>query len=126
MPLRRRKPVNLLELRPKRNVPWELKEDGRAVLLVPRFRHPWLRSWLVPLLARPDFRVQLDPLGTSFWKHCDGATPVSEIARRMAGEFGCAAESLWERIGRFVARLQRDDLVLLAPPDADPGRAAGT
>ena len=121
MPGRCRRPANLLDLRPRQNVRWEAQEDGRAVLLVPRFRSPWLRSWLVPMLSKPDFRVRLDALGTSFWKHCDGATAVSEIARRMAGELGCDAESLWQRIAGFMARLEREELIVLTAPDQECG-----
>ena len=119
MPGRCRRPVNLLELRPKRNARWEALEDGRAVLYVPRFRSQWLRSWLVPMLANPDFRVRLDALGTSFWKHCDGTAAVSEIAERMGGEFGCDAGSLWERIAGFIARLEREELIVWTVPDRD-------
>ncbi len=108
------KQPNLLELRPQRNVEWETAEGGRAVLLVPRFRSRWLRAWLAPVLARSTFRVKLDELGTSFWRYCDGATPVGEIARRMALELGTEAEPLEDRIGRFVARLEHEGLVVFS------------
>ncbi len=111
------KQANLLELRPQRNVEWETAEGGRAVLFVPRFRNRWLRAWLEPVLARPSFRVKLDELGTSFWRYCDGVTPIGEIARRMALELGTDAEPLEDRIGRFVARLEREGLVVFSSPE---------
>ena len=126
MSARSQSPVNLLELRPQRKVRWEIGEDGRIVLYVPRLHHRWLRSWLEPMLARPEFRVRLDALGTSFWKNCDGATPVAEIARRMAGEFGCDTESLWERISHFVARLEREELLGLTAADEDASHSGET
>jgi len=108
--------ANLLELRPRRNAEWETAEGGRVVLLVPKFRNRRVRSWLVPLLARPDFRVKLDDLGTSFWRLCDGTMPISEIAERIAVEFGAEEEALWDRIARFVVKLEREGLLVLAAP----------
>ncbi len=108
------KAYNLLELKPRRNVEWETAAGGRAVLFVPRFRNRWLRTWLAPVLARPSFRVKLDELGTSFWLHCDGTTPIGEIARRMAMELDTDVEPLEDRIGRFVSRLEREGLVVFS------------
>ena len=108
------KEPNLLELKPRRNVEWETSAGGRAVLFVPRFRNRWLRAWLTRVLARPSFRVKLDELGTSFWQHCDGAAPISDIARKMAAELGTDAEPLEDRIGRFVARLEREGIVVFS------------
>ena len=114
-----RAPVNLLELKPRRNVEWEIEEGGRAVLLVPRFRSPLLRAWLLPLLARPDFRVKLDAMGTAFWQRCDGSTPVLKIAEEMAAQSGSDAEELIERLGRFLARLEREDFIVMAVQEGD-------
>jgi hypothetical protein len=72
-------------------------------------------------LRQPEFRVRLDALGTSFWKQCDGNTAVAEIARRMAGEVGCDAEAMWERIAGFLARLEREKLIVLTAPERDAG-----
>ncbi len=117
MKTHREEGTNLLELRPRRNAEWETAEGGRVVLLVPKFTNRWLRSWLVPLLARPDIRVKLDDLGTSFWRLCDGTTPISEIAERMAAEFGAEEVALWDRIARFVVKLEREGLLVLAAPE---------
>lgn len=114
-----RAPVNLLELKPRRNVEWEIEEGGRAVLLVPRFRSPLLRAWLLPLLARPDFRVKLDAMGTAFWQRCDGSTPVLKIAEEMAAQSGSDVEELIERLGRFLARLEREDFIVMAVQEGD-------
>ena len=104
--------IDLLQLRPRRNAEWETADSGRVVLLVPKFRSRWLRSWLVPLLAKPNFRVKLDDWGTFFWRQCDGTTPICEITGRMAAEFGADEEALWDRIARFVAKLEHEGLVV--------------
>ena len=104
-------PVNLLELRPRRNVEWEIDDGGRAVLLVPRFRSRWLRAWLLPLLAKPSFRIRLDAMGTAFWQRCDGSTPVLEIAEQMSAQSGSDVDDMIERLGRFLARLEREGFI---------------
>lgn len=104
-------PVNLLDLKPRRNLEWEVDDGGRAVLLVPKFRSRWLRAWLLPLLAKPSFRVRLDAMGTAFWQRCDGSTPVLEIAEQMSAQSGSDVDDMIERLGRFLARLEREDFV---------------
>ena len=89
------------------------------MLLVPRFRSPLLRAWLLPLLARPDFRVKLDAMGTAFWQRCDGSTPVLKIAEEMAAQSGSDVEELIERLGRFLARLEREDFIVMAVQEGD-------
>jgi Coenzyme PQQ synthesis protein D (PqqD) len=106
-----RAPANLLELKPRRNVEWVIEESGRAVLLVPKFRNPLLRSWLLPLLARPEFRVRLDAMGTAFWERCDGSTPVLKIAEEMSARSGSDVEDMIERLCYFLRKLEREDFV---------------
>jgi hypothetical protein len=105
--------ANLLELKPRRNLQWETAEGGGVVLLVPKFRNRWVVKWFVPMLAKPDIRVKLDAFGSFCWQQCDGNTMVRDIAERMAVHFGEPADSLVDRIGKFVATLARDKFVLL-------------
>jgi hypothetical protein len=107
------KTLNLLELRPLRSVDWEATEDGRVVLLVPKFRHPFLVKWLVPFLAKPNLRVKLDARGSFIWGLCDGSTPVREMVERLEDEFGDAAEPVYDRIGKFLRKLEREECVVI-------------
>ena len=122
-------PVNLLETRLTRRFQWEADSDGRAVVLVPKFRQTLLARWLLPFLARPNFRVRLDEFGTFVWRRCDGATPVSQIADEISAAFGERAEPLYERLGQFVRRLERDGLVEVilntSPPPSAGDRTPG-
>jgi hypothetical protein len=111
---RDRQPVNLLEMKPRRNVKWETGEGGRTVLLVPKFRNRMLRAWLLPLLAKPDFRVKLDATGTAFWQRCDGSTTVLEIADEMATCSGSDVDEMLERLSRFLARLEHEEFIVLS------------
>ncbi len=88
------------------------------MLLVPRFRSRLLRAWLLPLLGSPDFRFKLDAMGTAFWQRCDGSTTVLEIAEAMAAQSRTDVEEMLERLGRFVARLEHEEFIVM---DAQPG-----
>jgi hypothetical protein len=110
---RTKESVNLLELTPAQLVPWERGEGGTVVVLVPKFRHPWMVRWFVPRMKYPDFRVKLDTIGSFVWKMCDGTTTVGEMAERMATEFGDTAGSAHERIRKFLLTLEKSDLVNL-------------
>src|SRR5512147_1844477 len=74
--------LNLLELKPIRNVSWDGDAGGRVHLLAPRFGTSLL-SWLGVLLRRPTFRVRLDDFGSFVWLRCDGATTVQQIAEAL-------------------------------------------
>jgi len=113
--MKNREPANLLEMSLTRRFEWEAGPDGRAVVLVPKFRQPLLVRWLLPFLARPNFRVRFDDFGTFVWQRCDGTMPVSQIAEEIAAAFGERAEPLYERLGQFVRRLERDGLVEVTP-----------
>jgi len=116
MRFRKPEPVNLLELRPKRNAEWETTEDGLVVLLIPKFRNPFMVQWVLPMLAKQVFRVKLDAYGSFVWKQCDGETAVEELGERMKKEFGEAAEPVYERIGKFVNKLEHEDFLHVQRP----------
>lgn len=105
--------INLLGLRPSRNAEWEKGEEGRVVVLVPKFRNPFLARWLMPRLSKPYFRVKLDEYGSFLWKQCDGATTVASMAEKMKSRFGPAAEPVEERIGKFLNKLEHGELVVI-------------
>ena len=69
--------ANLWDLTPKRNAEWETTEEGKVVVLVPKFRNPFLVKWLLPYLSKPFFRIKLDDVGSAIWQQLDGGTPVS-------------------------------------------------
>ena len=106
-------PVNLLELKPSRNLEWEEGEGGLVVLLVPKFRNRYIVKWFVPMLAKPNVRVKLDTLGSAVWTQCDGETAVAGMGETMAKKFDEPLDSMYERVGKFIQRLARDRFLLL-------------
>jgi hypothetical protein len=104
-------PLNLLELKPMRNVSWETGNDELATLIYPKFRSPFLQKYLVPWLAKPSFRIKLDAYGSFIWQRCDGAPDVAIIAEEMLAKFGSHVEPVYERIGLFLRKLESDQFI---------------
>lgn len=104
--------LNLWELQPKRNAQWETTEEGKIVVLVPKFRNAILVKLILPYLAKPFFRIKLDAVGTVIWQHCDGVTPVSRIAEILKEQFGQEVDPVDARINHFLNQLERGDLVI--------------
>lgn len=105
--------MNLWELTPLRSAKWEISEDGKVVVLVPKFKNSFLVKWILPYLAKPFFRIKLDEIGSAIWQQCDGTTPVSAIAGSLKTTFGSAVEPVDERINKFINHLERGDLLTI-------------
>jgi hypothetical protein len=105
--------LNLLDLKPIRNTRSETNEEGLVTLFVPKFQDQWTVRWLIPLLAKPNIRLKLDRYGSYIWNACDGNTTVRDIGRKMGEQFGEDADSLYERIGLFIRRLDESQSLLI-------------
>ncbi len=105
--------TNLWELTPLRNAKWETTEEGKVVVLVPKFKNPFLVKWVLPHLAKPFFRIKLDEIGSLIWKQCDGATSISTIAESLKQTFGDAVDPVDARINKFLNHLERGDLLVV-------------
>jgi hypothetical protein len=110
--------INLLDVRPLRLAKWETTDDGKVVVLVPKFKNPFLVKWVLPVLAKPYFRIKLDAIGSVIWKQCDGTTPVSAIMETLRATFGETVEPVDARITSFFNHLERGDLLTVERTDA--------
>ena len=105
------------DARPRRLLEWR-EEDGRCVLLRPRFGTSPPGRWLAGLAGDPHYRIRLDEVGTLVWKACDGRTSLAQIARSMRAAFGDRVEPADERLARFVGRMLKGRMIAVAEPDA--------
>jgi len=97
--------------RPRRRLDWRELENGRCVVLRPRFGPGRIGRWLAEKLGDPCYRIRLDDVGTFIWKACDGETPLSEIADRLRAQFGGRVEPADERLARFVQSMLRSGMI---------------
>lgn len=100
--------INLLELKPARNLKWEVGNNGEVILLVPKFQNRFLVKNLMPRIKRPFFKIKLDNYGSLIWNYCDGNTTVGEMSDKLKENFGENFDPAYDRIGKFVNQLVRD------------------
>jgi len=97
----------------KRNVEWEDGSDGKAVLLVPRFRKGMLAKWVQPRLKKPYIRVALDDIGSFVWKNMDGVKTFGDLVVDMRLNFGKDCEPADERLKKFFIMLYKNEFITL-------------
>ena len=114
----RRAPQNLYDFRPVRAARFEVGADGLVAIVVPRFTNRLLVKFLVPRLRAPDYRVRLDAIGSFVWQQCDGSVTVAEIGARASVRFGGDAAAMAQRVGDFLAKMDRERFVALRARDA--------
>lgn len=90
-------------------------KDGCAVLAYPRFRHPWMRRWLLPKGMSPDIRVTLEDHGTAVWQLIDGERDVRTIIRLLASHFE-GDSSYAFRVTAYLMQLRKDGFIRLLAP----------
>jgi Coenzyme PQQ synthesis protein D (PqqD) len=105
--------VNLLELKPVRNVQSTSNPDGTIVLIVPKFQGKFASRWFMPTLSKPNIQLKLDAHGSFFWNECDGRKSVREIAGKMSGHFGEEIEPMLDRVGTFMRKLDESKFILI-------------
>ncbi len=108
--------ANLLEMVPHRNQEWaDAGTEGRVKILVPRYGRTRLGRYIAGRLRKPHIPVNLDDVGSSVWRACDGRTTVQEIAHRLEVEFGEVITPVHERLAKFFAELERGRYIRWQP-----------
>jgi len=108
--------VNLLQLTPKRNLEFEIRDEELVTILVPKFQNSFLKKWVTPQLKKQFFRIKLDAYGSFVWNLCDGSMTVSQMSELMNDKFGNDVDPDYGRIQRFVQMFLKDKF--LAIPDS--------
>ncbi|MBT8461622.1 MAG: PqqD family protein [Gemmatimonadetes bacterium] len=107
-----RRPPNLLDMTPVREVEWE-EDEGGIVTLVrrrPAIRGPRsLARWISYLMAPP--RIRLDDVGSYAWLRIDGGTDVRRLVALVREEFGDRVEPVSQRLGQLIRLLHRERFV---------------
>ncbi|MBN2430863.1 MAG: PqqD family protein [Acidobacteria bacterium] len=114
---RRRSTADWMDLIPRRTYDHELTDEGKVVVIIPKFQRPPFNR-LMRRMKAPNIRVKLDGIGSFVWLHCDGERNVSTIVRILRDEFGETAEPAEERVHLFFQQLQRGGMVRLFEPSA--------
>jgi hypothetical protein len=62
---------------------FEIREDGKVDILLPRFKHPVLKRALQPHWKQEYIRIHLDEMGSAIWLRVDGTLNVSELCSHL-------------------------------------------
>jgi hypothetical protein len=102
---------NLLHLIPEKLVESDMKDDGLAYLVVPKFRGKHTGKWLTKRMRHPTWKLDLDEVGTYVWDQIDGKSNVEKIGNKMKEHFGDNVEPVYDRLNLFLYTMRREDLI---------------
>ena len=105
------KQINSLDLTPVRQMEFEINENGKVNLLMPRFKHPVLKRALQPRKKEEYIRIHLDDLGSAIWLQIDGKMNVHELCTHLQSihpEKLNPPEETEERVVKFLALLYQE------------------
>ncbi|BBB33602.1 conserved hypothetical protein [Thermotomaculum hydrothermale] len=108
-----KKERNLLDLIPEKLCESEVNEEGKVIILAPRFKSKLGRKIFEPVVKNKYVRIHLDEVGTFVWNEIDGQKNVFELSKMLKNEFGEKVEPVYERIGKFIAIMKVNGFIRL-------------
>ncbi len=102
---------NLLELTPERLVDCKTRNDGNIDLIIPKFRHKWIKNFFMKKMKHPTWRVELDDVGSFVWECVDGRNNVETIAVKLEKKFGEKVDPVYERLNQFLYMLRNNEFI---------------
>ena len=103
--MKKKKDINYLELTPFRKHGHEVKDDGKVIVLIPRYSDFILGKLLQPRLKNKFIRANLDEFGSETWMSIDSKAKVSEIALKLEERFGEQIHPVIPRLTTFLTQL---------------------
>ena len=99
------KQTSLLDLVPLRLHKHILEDDGKLILLVPKFRNEKLSNFIIRQGKSKHFRIHLDEFGSATWLEMDGKKNVREICDILLEKFGERIQPVEKRISKYLTTL---------------------
>lgn len=103
--------INIYDIVPTPLVKSKTTEEGKIVLLKPKFKNSLFVKYLMPKMKHPYYKINLDEIGSAAWKQIDGTKNAGEIGEELEKEFGSKIHPVFERLGKFLFMLKRGHLV---------------
>ncbi len=102
---------NYLDLTPEWIHGYELKENGKVSILIPRFTSKFFGKYFLPLLKNKYIPLKLDELGSETWLLIDGKKSVQEICDELSLKFGDKVQPTEERVTSFLTHLYTNKFI---------------
>ncbi len=104
------KSIDALELTPVKIQEFETGENGIVTVLIPRFKWSVVHNYMVKNGRDPNFRLDLDELGSEVWVSIDGKRKVKEVGEKVKEKFGDRIEPR-ERLVKFVSMMYHNKII---------------
>jgi len=83
----------------------KINEEGKVVVIVPKFSNQNFARWFIPKRKSTHFNVKLDEIGSESWLAIDGARSVADIASLLEGKFSMPEGESPVRLTKFLTQL---------------------
>jgi hypothetical protein len=105
------KNINYLDLTPVRLMEYQLTDDGRIDILLPRFRSGFLSKVSKNSKKGEHIYIHLDKIGSLIWISIDGIRNVHSICNEMNEKYPLVIhpkEETEKRVTEFLSRLYQE------------------
>lgn len=104
------KSIDALELTPVKIQEFETGENGIVTVLIPRFKWSVVHNYMVKNGRDPNFRLDLDEIGSEVWVSIDGKRKVKEVGEKVKEKLGDRIEPR-ERLVKFVSMMFHNKII---------------
>jgi hypothetical protein len=88
-------------------------EEGKVVVLAPKFKGRFGKALLNLLKREQTFRLKLDEVGTAVWELIDGVRDVGDITDEMVERFDDSIEPALPRLLEFLRMLRNTGSIVI-------------
>ena len=99
-----------MDLIPVRLVQYEIAENERIKLIVPRFKNRVLINIFTGKRISKNFRITLDAIGSKIWIAIDGIESVEEISKKF-NYSGEKKDDFDQQLTAFITKLYREGFI---------------
>jgi Coenzyme PQQ synthesis protein D (PqqD) len=103
--------INYLDLTPEYIHGYEIKENGKVSILIPRFTSKFFGKYFMPLLKNKFIPLKLDEFGSETWLLIDGKKNVLAICDVLTEKFGEKIHPTEERVTSFLSHLYTNKFI---------------
>ncbi len=104
------KGIDALELTPVKLQEFETAENGIITVLIPRFKWSVVHNYMVKNGRDPNFRLDLDEIGSEVWMSIDGRRKVKEVGEKVKETLGDRIEPR-ERLVKFISMMYQNKII---------------
>ena len=103
--------INYLELTPECIHGFEMRENEKVAILIPRFTSKFFGKYFLPLLKNKFIPLKLDELGSATWMQIDGKKNVQIICEELKEKLGEKIQPAEERVTLFLTELYKNKFI---------------